>query len=177
METATQTALIVAVPEVEEAVGPQRASLDRAASWGVPAHVTVLYPFLPPARVDDGVLATLTDTFATVPPFDVVFGHVEWFGDSVVWLAPRPDRPFRDLTAAVVRRFPETPPYEGVFGDDVVPHLTIGHDAARDVLARAGNAVAEWLPIRATVGGVRLLAGSPTADSWRTLHEFRLASA
>jgi len=177
VETAIRTALIVAVPEVEAAVGPHRASLDRAASWGVPAHVTVLYPFLPPSRIDDGVLATLADGFAAAAPFDVQFGQVEWFGDSVVWLAPRPDRPFRELTAGVVRRFPETPPYEGAFGDDVVPHLTIGHDAPRDVLARAGDAVAQLLPIRATVRGVRLIAGSATPDSWRILHEFRLAPA
>jgi 2'-5' RNA ligase len=174
MEAATQTALIVAVPQVEEAVGPLRAKLDRAAGWGVPAHVTVLYPFLPPSGVDEEVRAALAEVFVTVPRFDVTFAEVAWFGESVVWLAPRPDRPFRDLTAAVVRRFPETPPYEGAFGDDVVPHLTIGHDASPDVLGQAGDAVAAHLPINASVGAVRLIAGSPARDSWRTLAEFPL---
>ena len=175
MEEPNQTALIVAVPEIEEAVGPFRASLDPAASWGVPAHVTVLYPFLPPARVDDEVVAALREVFAAVPRFDATFGHIEWFGDTVVWLAPQPDRSFRDLTAAVVRRFPETPPYEGVYGDDVVPHLTIGQDAPRDVLGRAGDAVTAQLPIRARVDAVRLIAGSRAPDSWRTVCEFPLA--
>jgi 2'-5' RNA ligase len=177
MEVATQTALIVAVPEVEDAVGPYRAALDRAAGWGVPAHVTVLYPFVAPGRIDAHILATLGEVFFAVPRFDVTFGEVAWFGESVVWLAPRPDRPFRDLTAAVVRRFPETPPYEGAFGDDVVPHLTIGHDAPADVLDRAGKAVAAYLPIHASVGVVRLIAGTPAADSWRTLAEFPLRPA
>jgi 2'-5' RNA ligase len=174
METTTQTALIVAVPEAEAAVGPFRASLDRAAGWGVPAHVTVLYPFLAPARLGEDVLAALGEVFAAVPRFDVAFDRVAWFGENVVWLAPSPDRPFRDLTAAVVGRFPETPPYEGAFGDEVVPHLTIGHDAPLAVLTKAGEAVAAQLPIHASVGAVRLIAGTPAPDSWRSVAEFPL---
>jgi hypothetical protein len=38
----TESALIVAVPAAEPAVGALRAAYDPAASWGVPAHVTVL---------------------------------------------------------------------------------------------------------------------------------------
>jgi hypothetical protein len=44
----TESALIVAVPEAEWAVAALRAAYDPAASWGMPAHITVLYPFLPP---------------------------------------------------------------------------------------------------------------------------------
>ncbi|MEU6741541.1 hypothetical protein [Streptosporangium sandarakinum] len=62
----TRTALIVPIPEAEEAVGPFRAALDVSAGWGVPAHVTVLYPFLPPERIDSRVLAALTGTIAAV---------------------------------------------------------------------------------------------------------------
>jgi 2'-5' RNA ligase len=171
---ATQTALIVAVPETEFAVGPYRARYDRAAGWGVPAHVTVLYPFLPPERIDDDVLASLRAAVATVPRFATSFDDVRWFGDTVVWLAPRPDLPFRRLTAAVHERFPHIPPYEGEFGDDPVPHLTIAHNAPRTVLADAAEAVAAHLPIRATVEVVRLIAGSTEPNSWRTLDELPL---
>ena len=44
---AGQTALVVAVPSAEPVVARLRASYDVAAAYGVPAHVTVLYPFLP----------------------------------------------------------------------------------------------------------------------------------
>ena len=60
----TEGAVIVAVPEAEDVVGPQRAALDRAASWGVPAHVTVLYPFVPPAKIDDRIIRALARRFA-----------------------------------------------------------------------------------------------------------------
>jgi 2'-5' RNA ligase len=172
----TQTALIVPIPEAEPAVGPFRASLDRAASWGVPAHVTVLYPFLPPERIDEAVLAAVRDIVAAVPRSDVWLSRVDWFGDSVVWLAPQPDRVFRDLTAAVWRRFPEAPPYAGVHSE-VVPHLTIGHDAARPVLENAAAAVSAQLPIRATVGLVRLIAGTPDHGRWLTVNEFPLGGS
>ncbi|MBQ1032768.1 2'-5' RNA ligase family protein [Micromonospora sp. C97] len=169
----TQTALIVPIPEAEEAVGRFRASLDRAASWGVPAHVTVLYPFLPPQQIDERALAALRDTIAGIPRFDVALTHVDWFGDTVLWLAPQPHRPFRDLTGAVWRRFPEAPPYGGAHSD-VVPHLTIGHDADKPVLTHAAETVAAYLPINAAVDGVRLIAGTPDVSPWRTVGEFPL---
>src|SRR5215469_7184109 len=83
--------LIVAVPEAERAVGRFRATLDTAASWGVPAHVTVLYPFLPPERINDDVLTALSRIFKAIQGFDASFADVKWFGDTVVWLAPQPD--------------------------------------------------------------------------------------
>lgn len=172
----TQTALIVPIPDAEPAVGRFRASLDRAASWGVPAHVTVLYPFLPPERIDAAVLATVRDIVAAVPRSDISLTQVGWFGDAVVWLAPQPDDLFRELTAAVWHRFPEAPPYDGTHSD-VVPHLTIGHDAARSVLEDAAEAVAEHLPLRATVEVVRLIAGTPDVAPWRTVCEFPMGTS
>lgn len=57
----THTALVIVVPEAEPAVAPWRAALDRAASLGVPAHITVLYPFLSPERIGDSVLDGLRE--------------------------------------------------------------------------------------------------------------------
>src|SRR4051812_37947925 len=51
--------LIVEVPESESVVGHHRDALDINARGGVPAHVTVLYPFLPPHLIDDVVLDRL----------------------------------------------------------------------------------------------------------------------
>ncbi|WP_433265577.1 2'-5' RNA ligase family protein [Micromonospora vinacea] len=171
----TQTALIVPIPEAEEAVGRFRASLDQAAGWGVPAHVTVLYPFLPPQQIDEQVLAVLRDTIGGIPRFDIALTHVGWFGDTVVWLAPQPDRPFRQLTAAVWQQFPETPPYAGAHSD-VVPHLTIGHDAAKPTLGHAAGTVSAHLPINAAIDRVRLIAGTPDVSPWRTVCEFPLGA-
>ena len=82
-------------------------------------------------------------------------------------------RPFRDLTAAVWRRFPETPPYAGEHTEPT-PHLTIGHDHPRPLLDRAAASVSKRLPVRAAVGAVRLVRGSDAAGSWHTVAEFPL---
>lgn len=64
----THTAVIAAIPAAEPAVGPHRAHLDRAARWGVPAHVTVLYPFLDPASFDTEALRRLRAVQAQMLP-------------------------------------------------------------------------------------------------------------
>ncbi|MEU0547048.1 2'-5' RNA ligase family protein [Micromonospora sp. NPDC005979] len=169
----TQTALIVPIPGAEEAVGRFRDSLDPAASWGVPAHVTVLYPFLAPQQIDEQVLTVLSETIAGIPRFDVALTHVGWFGDTVVWLAPQPDRPFVNLTTAVWQRFPGTAPYGGEH-TNVVPHLTFGQDAPKPTLSQAAETVSAQLPIGAAVDMVRLIAGTPGLRSWRAVCEFPL---
>jgi len=72
--------------------------------------------------------------------------------------------------------FPEAPPYAGAHSE-VVPHLTIGHDAARPALENAAEAVSAHLPIRATVEVVRLIAGTPEHSPWLTLGEFPLGAS
>jgi 2'-5' RNA ligase superfamily len=126
----TQTALIVPVPEAEPAVGRFRASLDRAASWGVPAHVTVLYPFLPPQLVDDQVLAALRDIVAGVPRFDIVLTHVDWFGDTVVWVAPAGSSISRSHRSGVATLPRDTPVRRHVHRDRAAPDYRSGRSPA-----------------------------------------------
>jgi 2'-5' RNA ligase len=172
----TASAVLVVVREAEPVVGRFRVNLDRSAGWGVPPHVTVLYPFLPPDRIDAAAIARLGEVVATVPAFDLVFARLDWFDDNVVWLAPEPDRPLRVLTAAVHASFPDYPPYGGEH-DDPIPHLTIGHDSPVDVLRSAATEVEPQLPIRVSVSTVELLVGSPEPDSWRTIARLPLAGA
>jgi 2'-5' RNA ligase len=171
----SESAVIVTVPEAQSVVGTFRAELDRAALRGVPPHVTVLYPFLPPEQIDASTRAALAEAVASTAAFDVVLARVGWFGDTVVWLAPEPDEPFRALTQAVHRRFPQYPPYGGVHSDSI-PHLTIGHDAPVEHLRAAADAVKGHLPIRFRVSSVHLILGSPNPASWQTLAEFALPS-
>jgi 2'-5' RNA ligase len=172
---ATETAVLVLVPESEAAVAEHRAHLDVAASWGVPAHLSVVYPFVPPTDVDDSVLDGLAAAIATVPAFDCAFSRTDWFGDDVLWLAPEPDAPFRQLISAVVAAFPAQQPYGGIH-DDLIPHLTVGElrlGSAHE-LAAAERAVRAQLPITARIDRAVLLAGRPERDSWRLVAGFPL---
>lgn len=166
----TQTAVIVAIPAAEPVVAEHRLLLDQAAGWGVPAHVTVLYPFVEPAALDQGVLADLEAAVAAVDAFDVAFTRTAWFDQEVLWLSPEPAGPFLDLTAAVVAAFPQHPPYAGVH-DGSSPHLTVGERRRADLAAlrRAERAVRAGLPVTAHVDHALLIAGSSAPGSWRLL--------
>lgn len=171
----TQTAVIVPVAAAEPAVADHRSRLDQSAAWGVPAHVTVLYPFVPPADVDPDVVRRLREACAAVPAFDCAFAECAWFGDDVLWLAPEPDRPFRDLTERVCDAFPGVLPYGGRF-EDVVPHLTVGEARLGSAaeLRRVAAEVGVALPIATRIDRARLIAGTDHPGSWRTVAELPL---
>jgi 2'-5' RNA ligase len=137
--------------------------------------VSVVYPFVPPTDVDDALLDRLAAAVGTVPAFDCAFRRTEWFGDDVLWLAPEPDGPFRQLISAAVTAFPAHLPYGGIHGDPV-PHLTIGELrlGSPAELAAAERAVGAHLPIRARIDRVVLLAGRSELDTWHPVAESRL---
>src|SRR5207247_1798174 len=84
-----ETGILLPVPEAEPLVGPWRARYDAAAQTGVPAHVTLLYPFLPPDRIGPETLRGLTELFASVAPFDFRLAETRRF-PRILYLAPRP---------------------------------------------------------------------------------------
>jgi 2'-5' RNA ligase len=168
------TGLVVPVPEAEPVVGAHRARLDASAPLGAPAHVTVLFPFVPADEVDDDVLERVTRVVGAVPRFGYAFRRTAWFDDRVLWLAPDDDGPFRELTHRVWAAFPDHPPFEGGF-DDVVPHLTVGHEHPREVLATAEEEVRRGLPIEGTAAEVVLLAQDGAGGRWRRRAAFPLS--
>jgi len=171
----THTAVIVPVPAAEPVVEEHRRHLDRAAGWGVPAHVTVLFPFLPPAAVDDMALAALSAAVTTVEAFDCTFARTDWFGSDALWLAPDPSEPLRQLTLSVWDAFPHHPPYGGIY-EAIEPHLTVAERALGEPgsLTAVEKVVQRGLPIRQRVDHVLLIAGSPQPRSWRTVRRLPL---
>lgn len=171
----TETAVIVEVAAAETAVGEHRARMDWAAARGVPAHVTVLYPFVDPDDVTEDLVTTLTAAVASVPAFGCRFARTRWFADDVLWLDPEPAGPFRQLTAAVWAAFPEHPPYGGIY-DDTVPHLTVAETRQADLAAvrAAEQAVLPHLPLVAHIDRAILIAGGQAPSSWRVLRELPL---
>jgi 2'-5' RNA ligase len=171
----TETAVIAAVPAAEFLVSEHRQQFDVAAGWGVPAHVTVLYPFVAPEAISDDVIAILATAVKSVSAFDCHFVRTRWFDQDVLWLDPEPAQPFRQLTAAVWRAFPQHPPYGGAY-DDVVPHLTIAEQRLADMptLLAVERAVQSGLPFVAHIESVLLIDGTQAPNSWRIANELCL---
>ncbi|MGZ4333850.1 MAG: 2'-5' RNA ligase family protein [Gaiellaceae bacterium] len=107
-----RTALIVPVPEADDYY---------QGMPGVPAHVTVLFPFVDGNDVDETAVQELLSRFEA---FDFELDRIERFDNGLPWLHPEPSAPFEELTAAVWERWPDHPPYEGEH-EVVIPHVTI----------------------------------------------------
>ncbi len=120
-----ESALVAIIPEAEDLVSSFRDQYDPSAAAGVPAHVTITYPFKRPTELTAEVIEKLRQLLAGIPSFDLRFARTGKF-PTVLYLQPEPAEPLNRLTTLVTECFPETPPYGGAF-PDLVPHLTIAH--------------------------------------------------
>ena len=102
------SALVITVPAAEPLVGPWRARHDPSACLGVPAHITLLYPFAAPPLLDAALLAELATLFAATPAFDFTLERVADHG-GLLHLPPTPAAPFVALTRALVAGGRSTP--------------------------------------------------------------------
>ena len=169
-----ETALVIAVPEAEELVGHWRETLDPSAADGMPAHVTLAYPFRDGARIGRGTEAALAGIFLSVSSFEVVFAGVERF-PGVLWLAPENPKPFAMLETMLRDAFPDLRP-----AHDFVPHLTLAHlpEDDREQLGRIERGflleAGDRLPLRARIGEIVLMERGETG-SWAERRRFHLS--
>ena len=144
-----------------------RRRLDRSATLGVPAHVTILYPFLARDDLTRSVRSELAGIGREIRAFDVRF-ETAWRWPRVVYLEPRPREPFVALIDRIVASYPDYPPYAGTI-DEVIPHLTIAESNAPldDTLAAA----TAFLPFTARAAALEVLA---EGDDGRWSRHWRL---
>ena len=167
------TALVLPVPEAAPVAEGwlERTALSKP-SHGMPTHVTVLIPFLPPAEVDGEVVGALRDLFAGVEPFGFTLPGCARF-PTTLYLVPEPSAPFAALTEAVVGRWPACRPYGGQF-DELVPHLTVAQGEA-GLLDAAEAEVAPRLPLASRATEVLLLEQTePLLQGWDERARFPL---
>jgi 2'-5' RNA ligase len=143
-----ETAVLLCVAEAEDLVGPWRDKGEPSAANAVPAHVTLLTPFLPAEAVDEGVLAELRWFFAGVDAFRVSFAGVGEFADSGVLYLDPVGAALDELAESLARRWPETPPYAGRV-DAPHAHLTVVRTADAALRAQAAEALRGSLPLDA----------------------------
>lgn len=134
------------------------------------AHVTALGPFDP--RPSPAALATVAAVAARTAPMTVRLARLGQFADGIIHLLPEPDTGLRALTAALVAEFPEHPPYDGRFGRDVVPHVTLDAASPQVSLASTRRLLAAVLPVTCRLDQLQLAWWE--ADRCRVLHRWPL---
>jgi hypothetical protein len=171
-----ESAFIVRVPEAEACVGALRERFDASVRLGVPAHITVLVPFMSPERITTAVVQRVHQALGEVPAFAFKLARVQRF-TATAYLAPEPAAPFIALTRSLMRRFPEYPPFGGEH-EFIIPHLTVAHCSASDA-ELAGVELAATMqthgPIASSCASVVLLENS--SGLWREMHAFDLPPA
>lgn len=163
------------MPEAEALVGALRRRYDESARLGAPAHITVLFPFMPPAEVSPAVVAELGRLFSASRPFRFRLGSVGRF-PMTAYLEPQPAERFIALTESLVRAYPAFPPFGGEFSS-IVPHLTVAHGSAPEAEAAARAAAAALAsagPVEAECRSVVLVENS--SGRWKRMHEFPFAA-
>ncbi len=171
------SALVVLVPEADPLVADLRYQFDISARAGLGAHVTVLFPFRPPASVTRAELDVLQAIFGAVPRFTFALSSIDRF-PSTLYLSLAPASPFTALTQSVVAAFPDCPPYRGGFPDPI-PHLTVAQQPPADDLdaveAQLRATVQEVVPPTCVATDVCLIFRRD--GRWSVAERFALADA
>lgn len=171
-----ESGFVVFAPEAEPLVNTLRQRYDESARMGVPAHVTVLFPFMEPSLITAEVLR---DCAAALAPFEAFAFELASVGrfPATAYLAPQPAQPFVNLTQVLWQAFPAFPPFRGEFSS-IVPHLTVANGNVAEAEA-AANALEAGLHALGSVACVcsEVVLVENSSGRWRPLHVFPLASA
>jgi 2'-5' RNA ligase len=168
-----ESAFVARVPQAEPLVARLREQFDPVAKLGMPAHVTLLYPFMSPELIDTAVVERARTVVAGAHSFVFGLARVCRFTD-VLYLAPDPSGPFIALTERLQRQFPEFPLYGGQY-KSVVPHLTVAHGSELE----HSRAEAELRLALSATGGItcsvsEVVLMQNASGRWQQMHAFTL---
>jgi 2'-5' RNA ligase len=135
------------------------------AAIGLPAHATMLYPFVAPERLGPAVRARLAEVARRWSPIPHVLDGPRLWPD-VVYLSLDPAAPFVALQRDLGRAFPDFPIYGPEFDLDFVPHVTVVEE--RDGCMPLDDPAWRSLPRAAVAVSIEVIARE-TAGRWRTV--------
>ncbi|MBZ0297909.1 MAG: 2'-5' RNA ligase family protein [Anaerolineae bacterium] len=166
------TGIMVNLPHVAQAVIlPLRRQINREQVIWYPAHITLLYPFVPYDQVEQAA-ARLADLGARIPPFRVTLSQYGFF-PKAIYLKPADSLPLRSLLQAVQSIFPDYVPYQGEFGSEYNPHVTLLN--TEQEIQQADFHLPPLEPITFEVNRIQLMSGIKGAQlPWLTEAVIRL---
>jgi 2'-5' RNA ligase len=175
VEPDLRTALIVPVARLPDVVDLWR---ERTCAFkpsaGVPAHITLVSPFVSAVEATDSLLPGLYELFRQAVSFTFVLGELHRF-PAVLYLAHEPSEPFTALSEALADRYPACEPIVHAF-DEVVPHLTVA-EGTTELMDEAENAIKPLLPFRASCESVLLLVETNARPThWSVMARLALES-
>ncbi|MET9279073.1 2'-5' RNA ligase family protein [Streptomyces anthocyanicus] len=162
------TAVLALLPDAEPLLRAAAAVDGSAVRPGLPAHATLLYPWLPADEVGKPELRRLRAALP-VGPVPVRLATVERTGGFVGVPVPGLDQ----VADAVRTAFPAQVPYGGRFGPRPQVHVTVALDAAPQAAADIARRTAAALPIATAVNTLHVV--TLARAGWRGLAELPLS--
>lgn len=154
-----ETVITLVLEHVDPALSEAHRELypERIAE-NIPFSLTLLYPWLPAASVNEADLEELRSFFAGRSPLQFELTHVTEFPNLVAYAAPEPDGELRKTMRALWALYPQCPPYRQP-GSDPPPHATLARYAGPgDVtFQQAKERVEPLLPVRCVVEEATLM--------------------
>jgi 2'-5' RNA ligase len=167
-----ESVVLIPALEAHSLVGELREQFDPSARAGIPAHLTILFPFVPPDELTEQQEDDLKNVLDRVAGFDYSLSEVGEFEQGVVYLAPEPEEPFARLTREVSQHFGLLP-FGGAHGDKPVPHLTVAVNQSAARRRQLGRQLSEGLPIHCRASEAWLMVGS-NATRWQVARRLPL---
>jgi 2'-5' RNA ligase len=138
---------------------------------GLPAHLTMLYPFVDPDGLDRAVRRRIAAVAADHDPFAYqLVERARW--PDVIYVAIAPVDPFVALQADLGAAFPDYPIYGEPAGFAFVPHVTIAEGPSIDDPATAADPAWAALPRRARATALEIITSD--GHQWRLVWRLRL---
>jgi 2'-5' RNA ligase len=133
------TAVVIFTPhEVQAIATPIMRQHALESLIRVPAHITLMFPFVPYVQLDEAA-QTVVSVCAQIKPFDITLSGYDQF-PGVIFMPPTNPQPIKAVFRQLFDAFPLYPPYGGAFGSDLHPHVTVGEFQNED------EQHAVWLP-------------------------------
>lgn len=168
-----QSIILVPVLSADPVIGVWREKYDEVSHHGMPAHVTLLFPFKAPDFITEKVINKIGEIFSNVKQFPFVLNKIGTF-PHVIFLEPNPRESFIELTEAIARQFPENPPWEGKYSS-INPHITIGskidEQKMNDIKEKITQDIKNKLPIKTNATEAWLMVKN--SDAWKIKRKFR----
>jgi len=130
--------VIFAPHEVQAVVVPIRRQYTPESLIRIPAHLTLMFPFVPHELLD-AAAQTIKSVCANIEPFDITLAGYGQF-PRTIFMQPTNPEPINAVFRKLYAVFPQYPPYGGAYGDDIYPHVTVAEFKNEDVQR------AVWMP-------------------------------
>ena len=155
-----ETAIVVPCMLSDPIIGLWRARYTADGRDGMPAHITLLYPWIEQENLVASDISKVRDVLATFGAFDFALTSIASFPPPpmVLYLRSEPQDTFIKMTEALAAAFLERPPYGGEF-EEIVPHATIVEtDPNPSLESEVRRSVQRHLPIREHANEVWIMA-------------------